>query len=236
MSEILDEPVPAGDAFPTLTCRWCGFGHRRVALARGQRALCVRCGGLLEKRSWFGRDGALAFTLAGLVLAIPAALLPFISVDKLRNERIGLLTTGAEALWDDGMRMLAIWVLLCGTLAPIVLLGTLAGLLVPPKLGWRTVAESTLRRTAHALEHWAMPEVHILAVLVALTKLGTLVNVHVRAGLWFYAAMSVMILLAWRSFEFGVRPRMARVTRTGSGRAADGSPPPPPSGASPNPI
>jgi paraquat-inducible protein A len=158
---------------------------------------------LLEKRGWFGADAALAFTLTGLALAIPAATLPFATVDKLRNERIGFLFTGTEALWDDGMRLLAVWVLLCGALAPLVLLGTLAGLLVPPKFGWRATGERWLSRMAHALEHWAMPEVHILAVLVAFSKLGVLVNVHIGPGFWCYAAMSVMILFAWRTFEFG---------------------------------
>jgi paraquat-inducible protein A len=191
-----------GSAPHQLACRLCGYEHRPVALKPGERALCIRCGAVLAKRNWLGPDAALAFCLTGAVLAIPAVLLPFITVSKLRSEHVTYLFTGVTALWSEGMRLLAVWVFLCGTLAPALLLGSLLGLLVPSRFRRPVAGERVLWRTVHALEHWTMPEVHVLAVLVALIKLGTIVGVTVGPGFWCYVAMSVMILFAWRNFQF----------------------------------
>jgi paraquat-inducible protein A len=201
MSVRTPNPSLNGPPDRVWACRLCGYAHRTVALHPGERAVCVRCGTMLAKRGRLGPDAPLAFTLTGMFLAIPAAMLPIVSVAKLHVEHHAVLMTGIRALWDDGMRLLAIWVFLCGTLAPALLLAILLGLLLPASWRRRAGAEQMLCRGADALEHWAMPEVHVLAVLVAFTKLGSLVSVSIGPGFWCYAIMSIMLLLAWRSFD-----------------------------------
>ncbi len=184
-----------------LTCRYCSQGHRRPGLVRGQRAYCSRCGALLARRSVFGPAAARAFALTGLVLAIPAFVLPLVTVSNIGGVRDGFVLTGADALWDDRMRTLGVWVAICGGAAPLLLLGLLSLVLWPRPLAGQPQLRQRLRHAAEALEYWSAPEVHVLAVLVALTKLGHLVQVRIGPGFWFYAGMSVATLLAWRSFE-----------------------------------
>jgi paraquat-inducible protein A len=181
-----------------LTCHLCGMGHREVRLSPGEVARCVRCDGVIA-RGTRGGDYPLVLCATGLVLAFPAFFLPFISADKFGAERVSTLFTGVGALWDNGMRALAILVLLCGALLPVLLLCTLAALQAPPRLGSWIGNRELLARAANTLELGAIPEVQVLAVLVALMKLGSLVNISIGPAFWCYCAMSFCTLLAQRA-------------------------------------
>ncbi|MEO7599680.1 MAG: paraquat-inducible protein A [Opitutus sp.] len=183
-----------------LACPLCGQVHRPTLLEPGQRALCVRCDAVLARGSRFGRDATLVFTLTGLILAVPALLLPFITAGKFGQSRGGLLITAVDGLWSNNMPVLGFWVLLCGAAVPILLLVILAVGLLPPRLGWKQRPHPLLSSAAHALSYWAIPEVQVLAVLVALMKLGALVTVTIGFGFWAYIGMSLSVLLAWRNF------------------------------------
>ena len=179
------------------------------------------------------QDAGLAFTLTGLLLAAPAAVLPFITAGKLGEKQTGRVFTGVEGLWHNGMHLLAVWVLLCGAIVPAALLTVLAGLLLPARLGHPPLQGRLLARAARALSDWAMPEVQVLAVLVALMKLGNLVDLTIGPGFWCYCAMTLACLLAWRSFEFR-RPSKIPRGRAPSPAAMKPRPPSLRSGASAN--
>lgn len=182
-----------------LICRLCGQVHRSVPLRPRQRALCTRCDSVLALGS--ARSGsAFAWAVAGLALLAPALMLPFVSVSKIGHERVQHLFGGVHALWQHGLLVLSAWVLICGVVAPAVMLATVA------TLSARSFLDESMARGARKIgsivEHWAMPEVQVLAVLIAMTKLGTLVNVHLGPGFWCYGAMAVALLVSWRKFEF----------------------------------
>ena len=189
------------DSTSRLICHLCGQEHRCVPLNPGERALCVRCEAVLAKGPRLGPHAALVFSVTGLVLVPPALLLTFMSAGKLGAERACNLFTGVGSLWDNEMRSLALLVLLCGGLVPIALLATLAAVHVPQRVGWPRVNVNFLFRLARVLEHWAIPEVQVLAVLVALMKLGSLVNVAIGPGFWCYCGMALSLLIAEDSFD-----------------------------------
>jgi paraquat-inducible protein A len=210
-SATVGAETPESGLQPRFTCRYCGQEHRVVALASHQKALCTQCGLTLAKGSALGSDSTVALIVTAAILAGPALLLPFVTVGKLGSVRTGHLLSGAQALWTEGMQLLSIWVMVCAALGPILMLLALAILTLPPRFGQRWRWTASLERAAVALEEWAMPEVYVLAVLVALTKLGSLVDVRIEPGFWCYTAMSVLLLLSWRNFRLNaVRSALPR--------------------------
>jgi paraquat-inducible protein A len=187
-----------------LTCRLCGQEHGAVKLAPGEKALCIRCDTVLAQGSRLSPDAGLVFSLTGLILAIPAALLPFIHAGKLGEERSTVLFTGVLSLWEEGMRLLALLVLFCGGILPVLLLLSLAILHAADRFQWVKAGLHPLYQMARFLEHGSFPEVQVLAVFVALMKLGSLVDVTIGAGFWCYCGMALCLVIAQHSFDFEV--------------------------------
>ena len=185
-----------------LTCYLCGMEHAPAQLKPGEKALCARCDTLMAKGPRLGPQVDLVFSLTGLILAAPAAFLPFVSASKLGDERTSTLLTGVVSLWEQGMRTLAILVFACGGLFPLLLLAALAALHLPTGVAWPESGRQFLFRAARFIGEWAIPEVQVLAVFVALGKLGSVVELRIGPGFWCYCGMTLSLLIAQRSFEF----------------------------------
>jgi paraquat-inducible protein A len=195
----------------SLRCPLCSQLHAARSLRRGQRAQCVRCGTTMAERGWIRSDATLAFAMSGLFLALPAFVLPFVSLQQFGHVRTTHLAVGFTGLWSHGFSSLAAWVLFCGLLAPVALLALLVAILATDnRESWRTWNRQ-LRDLAAFVGYWAMPEVQVLGVMVAFLKLGSIVTVNVGAGMGCYAAASVCMLAAWR--RFNLHPAANRVDR-----------------------
>lgn len=156
-----------------------------------------------------GDPTPLALALTGVILVATASLLPVMTASKWGSEHSTWLFEGAAAAWRQGFRLTAIWVVFCGAVAPLLVLGLIGFVHLPPKLSPDPV-RTRVASVVHWFSRWAMPEVHVLAFLVAFAKLGSLVHLTIGPGLWFYAGGALMLMLAWRRFDLSVSPSASR--------------------------
>lgn len=196
MSEPDSPPAP-----PLLACPWCGQVHARVELRPREVSSCVRCGARLGRGRVSNWSVTLAWVCTGLVLWIPANLLPIVALSQLGNTRESLLLSGVQGLWHQGQPWVAVLVATCGIVAPLGLLLALALVLVPILLGQTHAQLRWVVRWLRALELWSIPEVYLLAVLVAFIKLDALAPAEPAPGLWCHAGMSIALLVAWHRLD-----------------------------------
>jgi paraquat-inducible protein A len=182
-------------------CPWCGQLHTHIELRPREISQCVRCGAQLARGRASDWIVTLAWVLTGLILWIPANLLPIVVLSRFGNTHESQLITGAIGLWREGQPWTAVLVVLCGIAAPALLLVAFTCMLIPITLGRPTARLRFLIRWLRALELWSIPEVYLLAVLVAFIKIGSLADAIPAAGLWCYAGMALALLIAWRRFD-----------------------------------
>jgi paraquat-inducible protein A len=199
------QPPTANEELPeahnTLACPWCGQLHTRIPLKPGDTGKCVRCDGHLATGRAASWSVTLAWVLAGLVLWVPANVLPIVSLSQLGMADESRLATSVAGLWQEGMPWVAVLVALCGIIAPLLLLLALTTLLLPLALNRAFAPSRFLIRWLRALELWSIPEVYLLGVLVAFIKLGDVVRAAPGAGLWCHAGMAIALFLAWRHLD-----------------------------------
>jgi paraquat-inducible protein A len=176
-------------------CPGCGLLQLVPALGPGTTAHCVRCPTILRRVSAHRLEHIAALTIAALVLLAVMCSSSLMSVETAGIRRVADLFSGPEELVHQDMAPLAIVVLFVTVLAPLLrLAGTLYVLVGahqrhPPRHLRRIFA------LAERLRPWSMIEVFVLGVFVAYVKLGDLVTIGLRTGV--YALLALTFVLVW---------------------------------------
>lgn len=201
-----DETMRAAetDSAP-IACRECDL-LVRPADAAGiphYSALCPRCGALLYRRSRHGLEYTLALACAALALLAVANSFPVVGLD-IQGQRIDTTVAGATVqLWREGMPVMAALVLATTTLTPLLEIAGVIWLTLPLMLGRRPPAFPLVFRALQAAHPWAMVEVFILGILVALVKLAHLADVLPGAAMVGFA----MLMLVLSTVSSIIEPR-----------------------------
>jgi paraquat-inducible protein A len=155
-----------------------------------------------------------ALAIAAAIVLMVANTAPLMTLSTAGLDSATTIAGGAYQMWRQGYRATAAAVLFCAVLAPAgFILFTLAALLGaqrPSAPKWLPA----LTRWAGTLRHWAMPEVMLLALLVALTKMAGLATVV--PGIGIYAAGALVVLFAMLSQMFNPEEIHATPHRRGS--------------------
>ncbi len=186
-----------------VSCKICGVAQRVGELETGMAAQCCRCGSTLAKAKANSLARTAAFSLAALIFYVPANTYPILRMEFYGAYSENTIWDGCVRLFQDGQWLVATIVFLASILVPLFKMLGLFFLVTTAKLkSTRRQRQRTwVYRIIEIVGPWAMLDVFLLAILVALVRLKQLATVLPGPGLLAFTAVVVFTILASASFD-----------------------------------
>ncbi|WP_372865161.1 paraquat-inducible protein A [Spongiibacter sp.] len=182
-------------------CPDCDLLQRLPPPQAAQRAHCPRCAAVLAEPPPRFPQLSLAAALCGLMLFIPATCLPILRFTLAGQTGSNTLAEGILRLWQQGFELLALLVLLCSLLAPLLhlLLNTFIGLCQALQRCPSSFAHCI--KLSHFMQDWSMLEVYAIGILVAYVKMMDDGDIEILSGSYCLAGLMVSLILCAQSFN-----------------------------------
>lgn len=183
------------------SCEGCGLLSRPAA--GHEHGRCPRCDEVLEFRKPQSLERTTAFLIAAAICYIPANLLPVLTTVTAAGSESDTILQGVVLLWSPTGWPLSLIVLIASIMIPSAKILALAYLVFSVRRGTIENGEQRVRmyRTVEFIGRWSMVDVFVDTFTAALVQLKPLMSVEPAVGLFFFAAVVVLTMLAVESFD-----------------------------------
>jgi paraquat-inducible protein A len=183
------------------SCEGCGLLSRPPPDAEEGR--CPRCDQVLEFRKAHSLQRTWAYVIAAAVCYVPANVLPVLTTTTAAGTESDTILQGVVLLWSPTGWPLSLIVLFASIMIPSAKIVAVAYLLVTVQRGSVQNSAQRLRlyRLVEFIGRWSMVDVFVDAFTAALVQLPPLMSVAPAPGLFFFAAVVVLTMLAVESFD-----------------------------------
>lgn len=179
-----------------IACPQCDCLHHLQAIPTGATARCSRCRTVLlaPRRGAIATIVSLAF--AALILMMAAVSFPFLQIEASGLSSKASVIDAVMA-FAQASGLMAPLSLIVGALIVVLPVGRLIGLiyaLLPIAIGRPpSPYAAPAFRIAMRLRPWAMAEIFILGVAIALVKIVDLANVGFGAAFWAFVGLVLLV-------------------------------------------
>lgn len=186
-----------------MACGSCGLLQRVAELKPGSAAECRRCGALLIENTPGSLAVTAALSLAALILYVPANTFPMLRMNLHGAYSENTIWEGCVNLFRSDQWFAAIVVFAASIVIPLLKLLGLFYLCASVRLRspFARRARAWIHRFIEYIGPWALLDVFLLAVLVALVKLEQLATILPGPALGAFTAVVILTILASASFD-----------------------------------
>lgn len=184
---------------PRNICRICGFPQKVVG--KEKSFICERCGSKNKVYSPRSERLTLTFALTALIFYVPANIFPFMTLELYGSRHSATVWGGVTALIDKGHWPIGLVVFLASMVVPLLKLAILFYLALTAKSGKHTKLKTRLYLIVEVIGRWSMLDIFLLAVLVAVVKLGSWTDVQPEPGSILFALVVIFTMAASAYFK-----------------------------------
>ncbi|MBN8711244.1 MAG: hypothetical protein BGO12_06010 [Verrucomicrobia bacterium 61-8] len=139
---------------------------------------------------------ARALVVSGLILYIPANILPVMTITITGQVEPLTIMGGVLELYDSGLTPVAAVVFLASIVVPFLKLAVMSWILLLHGTSELREGRTLMYRILHQIGSWSMIDIFLLSVLAAVGQLGILASVKAEPGGLFFAAVLLCTLFA----------------------------------------
>jgi len=179
-----------------IACPKCDALHRIPEVETGAQARCARCDTVLMAPQEGAMTRIVMLSATGLILMVGAVFFPFL---ELTTHGLGRKSSVFDAIlaFSSGLMLpLSFAVAALIVVLPITRMIALIYVFAPMALGWAPAHNArSAFRMAEAIRPWAMAEIFIIGVAVALVKVAGLATVTLGPAFWAFVLLVIVTAL-----------------------------------------
>lgn len=212
-------------------CPECDALHRVQDVSEGATATCTRCGATLFAPRANAMTDILMLAAAALIPIVAAVFFPFLDINAAGIGQRSSVLDAIRAFSEGWMLPLSFAVAALIVLPPAARFALLVYVFAPMAPGWHPARHAAAAfRVAELMRPWAMAEIFILGVTVALVKLAGLASLTLGPASWAFVALVLVTALKDNLMEGSSVWQTLDRRRPSGPRAAPASSPAAPAG------
>lgn len=184
-----------------VACGTCGLVQEVGEVPKGSVIKCARCHFQIFHRLPNARVRTLALSIAAAILYFPSNLYPIVTAEYQGQSIQTTIFQGISSLWQQGQYFIASLVFCTSLFTPALkIIGLILICLTLDSTRFRK-ARTWIFKIIRTIDPWNMLEVFLLAICVSMVELGEVATIHPGRGVFSFAAVVVLTLLATLSFD-----------------------------------
>lgn len=176
--------------------------HDCARLQPASEHFCHDCGSEMHFRKSASVERTLAFTLASIVLYVPANVLPIMTVSQIGGQEENTIMGGVITFWQMHAYPVAIIIFTASVLIPILKMLAIFALCYAAKRPVKNPKRMTkIYRVTELVGRWSMVDVFVVCILVSLVQMGQVMSIRPGPAALAFGGVVVLTMIGAHCFD-----------------------------------